>query len=154
MSIDSVQEDKNLIISNFERIKKLNHPNILKYIQIKPEAQNGKKSNLEENIDIVTEYCEGGSLGKLLEKFDFLEERLIKKYIKQILLGLEYLHANKIIHKNLKLSNVLVDKEGKVKVSDYFIFNLICKDDPDRIILYSTNKGKGDFLFTLQIFHI
>lgn len=135
---------KNSILSQFEKVKKLKHPNLMKYYSIKSISPDCKLL-LIIAVEIVTEYCEGGSLKKVLDKFDFLDEKLIKKYIKQILLGLEYLHDHQIVHNNLKLSNVLVDKEGKARIADYYVFNIICNNDPDRIILYSTNLGKGNF---------
>ncbi len=55
----------------------------------------------------------------IYEKYGSLVESTIKVYIKQILLGLVYLHENKVVHCDLKGANVLVDSDGVVKLSDF-----------------------------------
>ena len=81
-----------------EILSKLNHKNIVKFYGIQ---------NLNEvEISIILEYCSGGSLSKLLSTYKKLSEKIVKKYIKQILEGLEYLHAFNIIHRGILLFNI------------------------------------------------
>ena len=71
----------------------------------------GKTKN---NIYIITEYCNGGTL-KDFQKYYIknnkvqLNELFIQKVIRQIASGLEYMHRNKIIHRELKLENILIN---------------------------------------------
>lgn len=57
------------------------------------------------------DYIPGGSVERLLEKFAF-PETVIRRYTVQILKGLQYLHDNNIIHRDIKAGNILVDEHG------------------------------------------
>lgn len=92
---------------------------------------------------MVSEKCSGGSLGSLLKKFDVFDESLIRKYIKQILLGLEQLHKLDMVHMNLKANNVLVDTSGLIKISDYLEFNSLTKFNSKKIVKLLTNNLTG-----------
>lgn len=76
-------------------ISKLKHKNIVKFYGIQEIS--------EIDISIILEYCSGGSISKLLSTYKKLSEKIVKKYIKQILEGLEYLHALNIIHRGIVL---------------------------------------------------
>ena len=65
------------------------------------------------------EYCSEGSLQQMLDKEKVFPETLVKAYTKQILGGLAYLHENKIVHRDLKCGNILVDHLGKLKLADF-----------------------------------
>ena len=47
------------------------------------------------------------------------KETVVKVYCRQILLGLEYLHKNHIMHRDIKGANILVDNAGRVKLADF-----------------------------------
>ena len=57
-------------------------------------------------------------------KFGTFEEKLIKFYVKQILDALVYLHSLNIIHRKIKNTNILIDDNGTVKLTDFAISNL------------------------------
>lgn len=60
-----------------------------------------------------------GSITSIYEKYGPLPEKTIKVYAKQILAGLEYLHENEVIHRDIKGSNILIHKDGTVKLADF-----------------------------------
>jgi mitogen-activated protein kinase kinase kinase len=120
------------------KLGELNHKNIIKYICIQPTE------NTDE-IEIIFEYCNGGSIKQLLDKFDSFDEKLIKLYTRQILEGLVCLHDQNIIHRSIKSCNILVDGNGMVKLSDFVVSNILIGDDPESILYFNTNNPKGKF---------
>lgn len=60
-----------------------------------------------------------GSISDMLKAYKKFPEEIVSKYTQQILWGLEYLHAQNIVHWDLKGGNVLVDSKGNVKLSDF-----------------------------------
>ena len=93
-------------------LKQLDHENICKYYT---DFQEG------DNLYIIMEYMDGGNLMnllKLIKKFGTNEERLIKIFLK-CLQGLEYIHSKGIIHRDIKLANIVMDNEDQVKIIDF-----------------------------------
>ncbi|OMJ72399.1 hypothetical protein SteCoe_29162 [Stentor coeruleus] len=70
-------------------------------------------------LRIFMEYVAGGSISTLLHKYGKFNETLMRVYAQQILQGLEYLHYNKIIHRDIKGANVLVGNDGVCKLADF-----------------------------------
>uniref|UniRef100_A0A0E0B2F4 mitogen-activated protein kinase kinase kinase n=1 Tax=Oryza glumipatula TaxID=40148 RepID=A0A0E0B2F4_9ORYZ len=92
-------------------LKNLSHPNIVKrYLGTVRE---------EDTLNILLEFVPGGSIQSLLGKLGSFPEAVIRKYTKQILQGLEYLHNNAIIHRDIKGANILVDNKGCIKLADF-----------------------------------
>lgn len=91
-------------------MRTLNNENIVRYLG----------SSIEENVfNIFLEYVPGGSIASLIRKFSKLNEKIIRLYTKQILMGLEYLHSHQIIHRDIKGANILVDNKGIIKLADF-----------------------------------
>lgn len=64
----------------------------------------------------VEEFCGGGDLLTYVRKRRRLKENIAKRLMKQILEGLYYCHSKNIIHRDIKLDNILLNNEGKIKV--------------------------------------
>lgn len=106
-------------------------------------------------VDILLEHINGVSLSAHLSHSGPIPVYQLRKYTAQLLSGLDYLHSNDVVHKVLNASNVLVDAEGNVKITDYSISKRladICKEDvfeqsrvsfSDSALPYKTGK-KGD----------
>lgn len=75
----------------------------------------------DNNLNIFLEYVPGGSVASLLKNYGAFEESLTANWVKQILRGLEYLHGQTIIHRDIKGANILVDNKGGIKISDFGI---------------------------------
>lgn len=66
------------------------------------------------------EYMGGGSISDMMHKFGgALQEKVIRLYTRQILMGLNYLHRNDIVHSDIKCNNILVGASGIVKLTDF-----------------------------------
>jgi serine/threonine protein kinase len=65
------------------------------------------------------EYVPGKSLDVLLEKFGAFHEKMIRSYTKQLLLALAYCHKNRVVHRDIKGKNILVDTKGRLKLADF-----------------------------------
>ena len=65
------------------------------------------------------EYCPGGDLYHQLKLKDKFTEDEARLYLAEIIVALEFLHKNKIIFRDLKPDNVVLDAEGHVKLTDF-----------------------------------
>lgn len=86
-------------------------PNVISYDELFV-SDNG-------DIDIVMESVDNESVAELLKKNGKLKESQIAKYTLQALQGLAYLHEKEVIHGDVKCSNMLLTKDGTLKLSDY-----------------------------------
>jgi len=73
----------------------------------------------EEKLYLVTDYYCGGSLFYHLRKAPRFSEEVARFYMSEILLAIDHLHSNDIIYRDLKLENVIMDKEGHIAITDF-----------------------------------
>lgn len=93
------------------------------------------------HVCFVMEYLCGGDLMLHIHKDIFTEPRAIF-YAACVVLGLQYLHDNKVIYRDLKLDNLLLDKDGFVKIADFGL----CKDGMGHNDFTGTFCGTPEFL--------
>lgn len=92
-------------------LQKYTHPNIVRYYGVE------LKDSL---LNIFMEYMSGGSLAKNIADFGKIPEQAARRYTKQILNGLLYLHYNKIVHRDIKGANILISHSNlMVKLADF-----------------------------------
>ena len=103
-TIFDLPANKKRLLYEIGILSNLNHPNIVKFCGLKKTINNWY---------LVTEFCNGGSLSDNLKKYmnQFkrpVTEEIVQYLMKQIVGAIQYLHFNKIIHRDLKLDNILV----------------------------------------------
>uniref|UniRef100_A0A0D9Y1L4 non-specific serine/threonine protein kinase n=1 Tax=Leersia perrieri TaxID=77586 RepID=A0A0D9Y1L4_9ORYZ len=72
-----------------------------------------------ENLYLVMEYLNGGDLYSLLRNLGCLDEDMARTYIAELVLALEYLHSMNVIHRDLKPDNLLISRDGHIKLTDF-----------------------------------
>lgn len=73
----------------------------------------------DDRLFLILEFCQGGDLSQYLKEEDFFSEEKAKQYLAEILLALEDLHSRDIIFRDLKPENVVLDKDGHAKLTDF-----------------------------------
>jgi WNK lysine deficient protein kinase len=76
--------------------------------------------NSREKIIFITEIATSGSLREFINKVKNIKLRIIKKWIKQILYGIKFLHDNDIIHRDIKCDNIFINgTTGNIIIGDF-----------------------------------
>ena len=73
----------------------------------------------DSHLYLVLEYMENGSLAGVVRKYGCFPEALVAMYMRQVLDGLEWLHSHGVCHGDVKGANLLITKEGHVKLADF-----------------------------------
>ncbi|KAM9745657.1 mitogen-activated protein kinase kinase kinase 3 [Menidia menidia] len=93
-------------------LKNLHHERIVQYYGC-------LRDHNEKTLTIFMEYMPGGSVKDQLKAYGALTENVTRKYTRQILEGMSYLHSNMIVHRDIKGANILRDSAGNVKLGDF-----------------------------------
>lgn len=106
----SQQPRKELIVNEILVMKESQHPNIVNFLN----------SFLVRNNElwVIMEYMEGGALTDVIDN-NTLEEDQIAAICLETCKGLEHLHSQSIIHRDIKSDNVLLNASGQVKITDF-----------------------------------
>ncbi|KAJ4824722.1 hypothetical protein Tsubulata_045535 [Turnera subulata] len=119
---------------------KLDHPNVTKFIgatmgssDLNIQTENGHIGMPSNVCCVVVEYCPGGALKSYLIKNR--RRKLAYKVVVQLALdlarGLSYLHSKKIVHRDVKTENMLLDKTRTVKIADFGVARLEASNPND-----------------------
>ena len=115
ISIKNQNED--LIMNEVHFLTELDHPNLITY----------KSIFISKSIlNVLMEYAKNGDLNNELfkhkEQNKYFEENQLLNWIMQICLSLQYIHEKKIIHGDIKPSNIFLTKKNNIKLGDFGIF--------------------------------
>ncbi|KAF2146586.1 uncharacterized protein K452DRAFT_218378 [Aplosporella prunicola CBS 121167] len=73
----------------------------------------------KDYLYLVMEYLNGGDCASLIKVLGALPEDWAKKYLAEVVLGVEHLHSRGIVHRDLKPDNLLIDQKGHLKLTDF-----------------------------------
>ena len=128
-NLQSEEELKNEI----EVLKNLDHPNIMKIYEFYED---------EKNIYLINEFCGGGDIAGLNDKYGNFPEILVKYVMFQVFLAISFLHSNKVVHADIKRENIAFvhsdENKDKKDIDKFFkeFFN-------DKDIQYELAEASG-----------
>ena len=148
VAIKAIPYDKLSNPRQMEQFKKelktlyrLSHKNIIKIVGVEKTIN---------NVYLILEYCNGGTLYDYTQFYKRtyktrLPELIVQKIIKQVIEGLKFMHKSNIIHRDIKLENILINFDEQPNI--YSENTLINKSPKDLYTLYSLEKEN----FTIKI---
>ncbi|KAF7514438.1 hypothetical protein GJ744_000208 [Endocarpon pusillum] len=106
------QPRKELIVNEIIVMKDSKHPNIVNFLDSFLQEQNNE-------LWVVMEFMEGGALTDVIDNNPVITEDQISTICFETCKGLAHLHSQDIIHRDIKSDNVLLDRVGNVKITDF-----------------------------------
>ena len=97
-------------------LKQTSHRNIIKLFEY---------FQTQRHVLIVIELSTGGDLLSYVRKRRQLKEDIAKSLFKQIIEALRYCHSKRILHRDIKLDNILLTLEGDVKICDFGVSKIV-----------------------------
>eukprot|EP01017_Pseudomicrothorax_dubius_P002737 TRINITY_DN10205_c0_g1_i2.p1 TRINITY_DN10205_c0_g1~~TRINITY_DN10205_c0_g1_i2.p1 ORF type:complete len:620 (+),score=120.06 TRINITY_DN10205_c0_g1_i2:131-1990(+) len=98
------------LISEIKIHRSLNHSNVVQFEHVFED---------QDNVYILLEMCSNQTLNELIKRRKRLAEIEVQSYVSQIISGLKYLHANRVIHRDLKLGNLFLSEKMELKIGDF-----------------------------------
>lgn len=99
-------------------LKKIRHSNIIRLLEVFESPK---------HFLMVMEYAGGGDLLQFVKSRQRLEEMQAKYIFKQIVHGLAHCHCRSVLHRDVKLDNILMDNEGSIKICDFGVSRTVQK---------------------------
>mmetsp|Transcript_67207 Transcript_67207/g.161023 ORF Transcript_67207/g.161023 Transcript_67207/m.161023 type:complete len:531 (+) Transcript_67207:65-1657(+) len=102
--------DLHRVFQEIQALRNLRHPNVIRILDV---------ADHPESICFIMEFAAGGELRGYVEKQGLLHEEEARNFFKQIVRAVHYIHSKKIIHRDLKLENILLDAKKVCKIVDF-----------------------------------
>lgn len=100
----------------------------------------------KDYLYLVMEYLNGGDCASLIKVLGCLPEDWVKKYLGEVVLGVEHLHSRGIVHRDLKPDNLLIDQKGHLKLTDFGLSRMGLIGRQKRALNSTTSEPVPDLL--------
>ena len=94
-----------------------------------------------DSLYLVMEYVQGGDCYSLLQEIGALPEDWARQYMAEIVVALEYLHNKSIIHRDIKPDNILINRDGHLKLTDFGLSHMGLMDKSERSVFATPNAA-------------
>jgi len=133
------------VFQEIQALRNLHHPNVIRLLDV---------ADHDDSICFIMEFAAGGELRGYVERRSSLPEEEARQLFKQIVRAVHYIHSKKIIHRDLKLENILLDANNRCKIVDFGLSDYV--SSKERTItdagteaylapeVYSGNSGDSD----------
>lgn len=115
------EENVHCIESEIEILRGLSHGNIVSIIDYGSEGLVHKPSGrkIKNLVYIVMQHVKGGIFFEVCEKLGAMGEDAGRFYMNQLIDSIEYMHKKGVVHRDLKLENILIDDKMNLKIVDF-----------------------------------
>ena len=124
-------------------LKRIDHPHLIKYIN---------SIFLEGTLYILMDFAAGGDLQSLItshkQKHQHISENQVWSWAYELCLAVHYLHSHKIMHRDIKCLNILLDKQNRIKLGDLGLSEILSEESLENLSL-----GTPLFMSPEQIRH-
>ena len=111
---DAYQRAK--VLQEVHLLQKVRHRNVIRLLEVFESSQ---------HLLMVMEYAGGGDLLQFVKKRRRVDEQEARRIFKQIVFGLAHCHCTNILHRDIKLDNILLDADGEIKICDFGVSRVV-----------------------------
>jgi serine/threonine protein kinase len=110
------ENSKKKVMQEFSFLKLMRHPSVIRLYETFESVK---------HVLFVIELCVGGDLLSYVRKRKKLTEPIAKKIFKHLIDGLFYCHSKRVLHRDIKLDNILLNVDGHIKICDFGVSKLV-----------------------------
>lgn len=112
--------DLQRVYQEIQSLRELRHPNVIRILGT---------ADHPDNVCFFMEFCAGGELRGYVERKVFLSEDESRHFFKQLVRAVHYIHGKKIIHRDLKMENILLDAAQRLKIVDFGLAGYVAHNE-------------------------